>query len=66
MQGILLDRGMGTKESLLITCGGGGIAAALLVLLLPGSNLKYWSYVPWFAFSARLFGLIRISRKPDY
>lgn len=56
----LMDKGLGTKESVLITYGGGGIAAALLFLLLPGNNLKSWSSVPWYAFSAGIFGLIII------
>ena len=54
----LMDRSLGTRTSVLITYGGGGIAAAVLFILLPGSTQKNWSAVPWYAFSAGLFGLV--------
>ena len=34
----VMDKGLGTKESVLITYGGGGIETALLFLFLPGNK----------------------------
>ncbi len=54
----LMDRALGTKESIFITYAGGGLIISLLMLATGGSNLKNWHSVPWYAFSAGVLGLI--------
>ena len=54
----LMDRALGTKESIFITYAGGGLIIALLMLATGGGNLKNWQGVPWYAFSAGILGLI--------
>ena len=54
----LMDQGMGTKESVFITYLGGGVLATLAILFSKGGNLQAWPGVPWYAFTAGLFGLI--------
>ena len=48
----LMDRALGTKESIFITYAGGGLIIALLMLATGGGNLKNWQGVPWYVFSA--------------
>jgi bacterial/archaeal transporter family-2 protein len=57
----LLDRGLGTRESVFITYGGGGLIAALMMAGSRGGNLREFSGVPWFAFSAGLLGLFIVA-----
>lgn len=56
----LMDKGMGTLESVFITYGFGGAAIALVMLFYRGGNLHLWRQVPAVAFSAGLFGLVII------
>ncbi|MBF2049434.1 MAG: DMT family transporter [Leptolyngbya sp. IPPAS B-1204] len=54
----LLDKGIGTKESIFITYGIGGMIATLMMIITQGGNLRAWHGVPWYAFSAGALGLI--------
>lgn len=54
----LLDRTLGTRESIFITYAGGGLMITLLMLAFRGSNLKSWPAVPWYAFGTGIIGLI--------
>jgi transporter family-2 protein len=54
----LMDQGIGSKESVFITYGSGGILAILMIVAFRGGNLKAWSDVPWYAFTAGALGLI--------
>jgi transporter family-2 protein len=54
----LLDRALGTKESIFVTYAGGGLIIALLMLAFRGGNLKNWPAVPWYAFGSGILGLI--------
>jgi transporter family-2 protein len=54
----LLDRGLGTRESVFITYGGGGLVAALMMVVSRGGNLRAWASVPWYALGAGLLGLV--------
>ena len=54
----LMDKVMGTKESIFITYGSGGILATLVILMTQGGNLRAWRDVPWYVFSAGVLGLI--------
>ena len=54
----LMDRALGTKESIFITYASGGLIITLLMLATGGVNLKNWQGVPWYAFSAGILGLI--------
>lgn len=55
----LLDRHIGTFESVLITYLSGGLLAALLFLLWrQGGNLGAWRNAPWYAFGGGVMGLV--------
>lgn len=56
----ILDSRLGTLESVFITYGLGGGAIALIMLLNRGGSLNGWRSVPWYAFTAGLFGLVII------
>ncbi len=57
----LLDRGMGTLESVFITYGGGGLLIGLLMLFLRGGNLSIWHTLPWYAFLSGVAGLVIVA-----
>ena len=54
----LMDRGIGTRESVFITYASGGVLVSLVMLVSQGSNLKAWAAVPWYALTAGLLGLV--------
>ena len=54
----LLDRNIGTKESVFITYAGGGILAGCIMLAARGGNLKAWQSVPWYTLGAGVVGLV--------
>ncbi len=54
----LLDKTIGTRESVFITYAGGGILAAAAMLAARGGNLRAWQDVPWYALSAGVLGLV--------
>jgi transporter family-2 protein len=57
----LLDRGMGTLESVFITYGGGGLLIGLAMLFLRGGNLSIWHTIPWYAYLSGAAGLIIVA-----
>lgn len=54
----LMDRGIGTRESVFITYASGGLLACLVTLAMRGGNLQAWNQVPWYALTAGLLGLV--------
>ena len=54
----LIDKGIGTRESVFITYVSGGILAGLIMLFSRGGNLRSWGEVPWYAYSAGVLGLV--------
>ena len=56
----LLDRGIGTLESVFITYGSGGVLILLVMLGLRGGNLALWQSVPWYTYAAGALGLVII------
>jgi transporter family-2 protein len=54
----LMDRGIGTRESVFITYASGGMLVALFMLLAGGGNLRAWQGVPWYALTAGVLGLV--------
>ena len=54
----LMDKQIGTLESVFITYGGGGLLVGLAMLLSRGGNLAAWQAVPWYALSAGALGLV--------
>src|SRR3989304_1832904 len=54
----LLDRTLGTKESVFITYGSGGLLVTLLMLASRGGNLRAVSGLPWYAFTTGVLGLV--------
>ena len=56
----VMDKGMGTIESVFITYGVGGIIIALIMLFMRGGNLKAFTTVPWYVIFAGVCGLVII------
>ena len=54
----LLDKNIGTLESVFITYASGGMLAAVAMITSRGGNLKAVQTVPWYALSAGLVGLV--------
>ena len=54
----LMDKQIGTLESIFITYGGGGLLIGLAMLLSRGGNLAAWQGVPWYAMSAGALGIV--------
>lgn len=53
----ILDKGIGTQESVFITYGSGGLLIGLSMLFVRGGNLSAWTGVPWYALLAGVSGL---------
>jgi transporter family-2 protein len=56
----MMDKGMGTLESVFITYGLGGAVIALVMLLNRGGNLAGIRQLPWYVLTAGLCGLVII------
>jgi transporter family-2 protein len=54
----LLDRALGTKESVFITYASGGIVVAIVALLGGGLRLRSQTPIPWYAYATGILGLI--------
>jgi transporter family-2 protein len=54
----LMDKAIGTKESVFITYAGGGILIGFWMLAARGGNLRAWQSVPWYALMAGVVGLV--------
>ena len=54
----LMDKNIGTLESMFITYGIGGLIIGIEMLLNRGGNLSAWRSVPWYTFTAGVLGLI--------
>jgi transporter family-2 protein len=54
----LMDRALGTRESVFITYVSGGLLVALFVLLTGRLNLKTQAGLPWYAFTSGILGLV--------
>jgi transporter family-2 protein len=54
----LMDRLIGTRESVFITYVSGGVLVGLFMLLAGGGNLRAWPAVPWYALTAGVLGLL--------
>jgi transporter family-2 protein len=56
----MMDKGMGTLESVFITYGLGGAIIALVMLANRGGNLAGIRALPWYVWTAGLCGLVII------
>lgn len=54
----LMDKQIGTLESVFITYGSGGLVIGLAMLLSRGGNLAAWQAVPWYTLFAGALGLV--------
>jgi transporter family-2 protein len=54
----LIDRRMGTLESVFITYFSGGVLIGLLMLIQRGGNLTANAGVPWYAYASGALGLV--------
>jgi len=54
----LLDKNIGTLESVFITYGGGGFCIGLIMLLCRGGNLWAFNTVPWYTLLSGIVGLV--------
>ena len=58
----LIDKRVGTLESVFITYGIGGLLIALWMLLQRQHNLSAaWDVLPWYAWSSGAFGLVIVA-----
>ncbi len=55
-----MDRSMGTLESVFMTYGGGFLVIGLVLLLRRGGNIVNVTGLPWYVFTAGIFGLLII------
>jgi transporter family-2 protein len=54
----LMDKRLGTLESVFITYFGGGVLIALVMLIQRGGNLFATAGLPWYAYSSGALGLV--------
>lgn len=54
----LMDKNIGTLESVFITYATGGVIIAGLMVLQRGGNLVEWRTVPWYALTSGVIGLV--------
>jgi transporter family-2 protein len=54
----LMDKQVGTLESVFITYGVGGLVVSLAMLIVRGGNLAAWHALPWYTLSSGLLGLV--------
>ncbi len=54
----LLDKRVGTLESVFITYFGGGLLVGLIMLLQRGGNLAAAASAPWYAYGSGVLGLV--------
>ena len=56
----VMDKGMGTLESVFVTYVTGGIIIALIMLFMGGGNLRAFRTVPWYVIFAGVCAVIAI------
>jgi len=54
----LMDRRLGTLESVFITYFGGGVLIGLMMLILRGGNWSAGTALPWYAYTSGALGLV--------
>ena len=54
----LMDKALGTRESIFLTYAPGGVLAAAVMLAARGGNLKAFREVPWYALTSGVLGLV--------
>lgn len=54
----VMDKKLGTLESVFITYGGGGLLIGLVMLMIRGGNLAAWQTVPWYTLLSGALGLV--------
>jgi len=54
----VMDKNIGTLESMFITYASGGLMIGFAMLINKGGNLSAWRSVPWYVLSAGVLGLI--------
>ncbi len=54
----LMDKGIGTRESVFITYGSGGLLAGIALWASGGGNFRTWQEIPWYTLSAGVLGLV--------
>ena len=57
----LIDKAIGTRESVFITYFSGGIIAGIVMLASRGGNLRSWQALPWYALSSGVLGLVIVT-----
>ena len=57
----LMDKVIGTRESVFITYASGGILAGVSMLASRGGNLRAWPEAPWYALGAGVLGLVIVA-----
>ena len=57
----VMDKQIGTMESVFITYGSGGLLIGIAMLLHKGGGLSAWHTVPWYVLSTGILGLIIVA-----
>ena len=57
----LLDKRLGTLESVFITYFGGGVLIGLVMLSQRGGNLSTSAAAPWYAYTSGILGLVIVA-----
>lgn len=57
----VMDRALGTFESVFITYITGAATLGLMLLLFRNNNLSQWQQLPWWVLTSGLFGLVIVS-----
>jgi transporter family-2 protein len=54
----IMNKGIGTLESVFITYAGGGLVILIITIFFRGGNVTAWRSVPWYALTTGIMGLI--------
>ena len=57
----LMDKTIGTRESVFITYASGGILAGIVMMASRGGNLRAWHEAPGYTLSAGVLGLVIVA-----
>jgi transporter family-2 protein len=54
----IMDKRIGTLESVFITYSGGGLLIGIIMLIQRGGHLGYLTAAPWYAYTSGILGLV--------
>ncbi len=57
----VIDRQIGTMESVFLTYASGGILAAIMLIGMRGGNISQWQQLPWWTLTSGILGLVIVA-----